>query len=106
MARTTTTTTATTTTLSCVLHVLPWLLVVVGALLLVIGLSWRNLSDSDTANGGLVVTGILLTMLAGVISCAKDRAPEREYEPQERQEEPVEPAPPEKKEASIPFVPV
>ena len=99
MARTTT------TTLSCVLHVLPWVLVIVGALLFVIGLSWRNLSSSDTANAALVITGILLTMLAGVISCATDRAPEREYEPQERQEEqPVEPAPPEKKEAQIPFV--
>ena len=96
----------TATTLSCVLHVLPWLLVVVGALLFVIGLSWRNLSSSDTANAALVVTGILLTMLAGAISCATDRAPEREYEPQERQEEPVEPAPVEKKEAPLPFVPV
>jgi hypothetical protein len=98
----------TTTTLSCVLHVLPWLLVVFGALLFVIGLSWRNLSSSDTANAALVITGILLTMLAGVISCATDRAPERDYDPQERQEEqPVEAAaPPEKKEAQIPFVPV
>jgi hypothetical protein len=98
-----------TTTLSCVLHVLPWVLVIVGALLFVIGLSWRNLSStSDTANAPLVITGILLTMLAGAMSCANDRAPERDYEPQEPPE-PQEAAPepaPEQKEAPLPFVPI
>jgi len=99
-----------TTTLSCVLHALPWVLLVVGALLFVVGLSWRNLSDSDTVNAGLVITGLLFTMLAGVLSCATDRAPERDYEPQEPQEpqEPRDPVRvvPEKKEAPIPFVPI
>ena len=103
MARTTTTT----TTLSCVLHALPWVLAVVGALLFVAGLSWRNLSDSDTVNPGLVITGLLFTMLAGVLSCVTARAPERDYEPREPREprEPVGVAP-ERKEAQIPFVPI
>lgn len=98
-----------TTTLSCVLRVLPWVLVIVGALLFVIGLSWRNLSStSDTANAALVITGILFTMLAGAMSCANDRAPERDYEPHEPPEPPPEaPEPaPEQKEASLPFVPI
>ena len=69
--------------LTCALRVLPWVFVPVGALLLVVGLSWRNLSDSDTANPALLVAGILLVVLAGALSCASDRTPMRESEDDE-----------------------
>ena len=102
-----------TTTLSYVFYVLPWVLVVVGALLFVIGLSWRNLSSSDTVNPFFVIGGVLFVMLAGVLSCCADRTPlrddDRDGSPSP-QPAPA-PAPPpmdsaisEKREAQIPFV--
>jgi hypothetical protein len=74
---------AKTTALSCALRVLPWVFVPVGVLLLVVGLSWRNLSDSDTANGALIAFGILLVMIACALSCAADRSPLRASEDDE-----------------------
>ncbi len=60
-----------TTLLSIALHVLPWLLVILGAVSLVVGLTWRSLTDSDTANGVLVGVGVLLVALGFAISCAR-----------------------------------
>jgi len=90
-----------TTPLSCVLHVLPWVLVTVGALLFVVGLSWRNLSSSDTANAPLVIIGVIFAILAGALSCASDRPPLQEEPPSPT---PQPTPPPEKSEGQVPFV--
>jgi len=111
---------ATDAPLSCLLHVLPWVLVTVGALLFVIGLSWRNLTSSDTVNPFLVIGGVLCVMLAGSMSCCADRPPMQEddydkpapptQQPQQVQVQlpPLsqleENATPEEREARIPFV--
>ena len=101
------------TPLSCLLHVLPWVLVTVGALILVIGLSWRNLTSSDTANPVLVIGGVLCVMLAGAMSCCADRPVLQDKKPlsQQQQTQAPPPQPPspesaaaEKSEAQIPFV--
>lgn len=58
--------------LSITLRILPWVLVLLGATLFFIGLTWRSLTDSDTANGPLVGIGIVLVALGLAISCATD----------------------------------
>ena len=100
------------TPLSCILYVLPWVLVTVGALIFVIGLSWRNLSSSDTANPVLVISGVLCVMLAGAMSCCADRPVLQDEKPSSQQQtqapsqQPPSPdsAAAEKSEAQIPFV--
>ena len=69
-----------TTLLSTTLHVLTWVLVFLGAALLVIGLTWRSLTDSDAANGALVGIGVLFVALGFAISCARPMPPKRAEE--------------------------
>lgn len=100
--------------LSCLLHVLPWVLVTVGGLLFVIGLSWRNLTSSDTVNPFFVIGGVLCVMLAGAMSCCADRVPMQDDKPPTQQPQPPQAqlpppqpedsAPSEAREARIPFV--
>lgn len=100
------------TPLSCLLHVLPWVLVTVGALIFVIGLSWRNLTSSDTANPVLVICGVLCVMLAGAMSCCADRPVLQDDKPSSQEPQRVPPPQPpspdsaaaEKSEAQLPFV--
>jgi len=86
--------------------------VTVGALIFVIGLSWRNLTSSDTANPVLVICGVLCVMLAGAMSCCADRPVLQDDKPSAQQQQlapPPQPPSPgsaavEKSEAQIPFV--
>lgn len=75
-----------TTLLSITLHVLPWALVILGAVALVVGLSWRSLTDSDTANGALVGFGVLFVALGFAISCARPMSEKRTDEASKEQE--------------------
>jgi len=75
-----------TTLLSITCNVLPWVLVILGAVALVIGLTWRSLTDSDTANGVLVGVGVLLVALGFAISCARPMPEERAEEAAKEQE--------------------
>ena len=100
------------TPLSCLLHVLPWVLVTVGALIFVIGLSWRNLTSSDAANPVLVICGVLCVMLAGAMSCCADRPVLQDDKPSSQEQQQVPPPQPpsldsaaaEKSEAQLPLV--
>ena len=79
-----------TTPLSVTLRVLPWVLVILGAVALVVGLTWRSLTDSDTANGALVGAGVLFVALGFAISCARPMPKERTEEtPKEQEAQPV-----------------
>jgi hypothetical protein len=75
-----------TTLLSIACNVLPWLLVFLGAVVLVIGLTWRSLTDSDTANGALVGAGVLCVALGFAISCARPM-PEKQTEETAKEQE-------------------
>lgn len=57
-----------------------------GAAFLVIGLTWRSLTDSDTANGALVGIGVLFIALGFAISCARPMPQKRTEEAAEEQE--------------------
>lgn len=79
-----------TTLLSITLRVLPWALVFLGAASLVVGLTWRSLTDSDTANGALVGIGVLSIALGFAISCARPMPQKRTEEAaEEREAQPV-----------------
>ena len=66
------------TLLSVTLRILPWVCVLVGATLFFVGLSWRSLTDSDTANGPFVGIGIVLVALGLAVSCATDMPKEQQ----------------------------
>ncbi len=75
-----------TTLLAIALRVLPWALVFLGAVALVIGLTWRSLTDSDTANGALVGAGVLFVALGFAVSCAR-AMPEKQTEEADKEQE-------------------
>ncbi len=54
------------------LLVLPWILLVVSATLLALGLSWRHLTDSDTVNGTFIVLSIVFAALTLVCLCVRE----------------------------------
>lgn len=61
-----------------------------GAASLVVGLTWRSLTDSDTANGALVGIGVLFIALGFAISCARPMPQKRTEEAaEEREAQPV-----------------
>ena len=79
-----------TSLLSITLHILPWALVILGAVALVVGLSWRSLTDSDTANGVLVGLGVLFVALGFAVSCARPMPQKRaEAAGKEQEAQPV-----------------
>ena len=87
------------TPLSCCLRVLPWALVIAGAVLLFVGLAWRDLAGADNPNGPMLAAGVVLIALAFAAACAKDR-------PRMRSEavEEAEQAAPESAEGQLPLV--
>ena len=85
------------TPLSCCLRVLPWALVLVGAVLLFLGLAWRDLSGADNPNGPMLAAGIALIALAFAAACVKDR-PRMQPPPEAEQ------AAPDDAEGQLPFV--
>ena len=64
--------------------VLPWILLVVSATFLALGLSWRHLTDSDTVNGTFIVLSIAFAALTVVCLCVRE-IPDR-VEPKEEEE--------------------
>lgn len=90
------------TPLSCCLRVLPWALVLVGAVLLFVSLAWRDLAGADNPNGPMLAAGIVLIALAFATACAKDRPRMRSEEAE--QAEQAEQAVPENTEGQLPFV--
>lgn len=87
------------TPLSCCLRVLPWALVLAGAVLLFLSLAWRDLSGGDNPNGPMLAIGIVLIALAFAVSCVSDR-PRMKSEKAERAEQ----AAPESAEGQLPLV--
>ena len=85
------------TPLSCCLRVLPWAMVLVGAVLLFLGLAWRDLSGADNPNGPMIAAGIVLIALAFAVSCARNR-PRMQPPPKAEQ------AAPENTEGQLPLV--
>jgi hypothetical protein len=85
--------------LPCCLSALPWVLVLVGGVLLFLGLAWRDLSGSDNPNGPLIASGVVLIALAFATSCVKDRPRMRVAKAEQ-----AEQAAPENAEAQLPFV--
>lgn len=85
------------TPLSCCLTMLPWALVLVGAVLLFLGLAWRDLSGADNPNGPMLAVGIVLIALAFAVSCARNR-PRMQPPPEAEQ------AAPDDAEGHLPFV--
>jgi len=79
--------------------VIPWALVLVGAVLLFLSLAWRDLADADNPNGPMLAVGIVLIALAFAVSCARNRPRMR---PEEAEQ--AEQAAPENAEAQLPFV--
>ena len=84
------------TPLSCCLRMLPWALVLVGAVLLFLGLAWRDIAGADDPNGPMLAIGIVLIALAFATSCMKDRPKKQPIR--------AEQAAPESAEAQLPFV--
>ena len=66
------------TALSITLRILPWVCVLLGAALFFVGLSWRSITDSDTAYGLFVGVGVVLVALGLAVSCATDMPKEQQ----------------------------
>ena len=77
---------STATLLSVTLHILPWLCILVGAALLFVGLTWRSITDSDTANGAFVGAGVVLVALGFAFGCATGMPEKRTDKTAEAQE--------------------
>ena len=83
-----------------VVLLLPWVLLVLSATFLALGLSWRHLSDSDTINGTFLVLSIVFAAFMFICLCVReipDRIKPKEEEEEEKQEEPP---------AQLPLMPV
>jgi len=63
--------------------------VLLGATLFFVGLSWRSLTDSNTANGPFVGIGIVLVALGLAVSCATDMP--KEQQPDDATEKDAQP---------------
>ena len=87
------------TPLSCCLRTLPWALVLVGAVLLFLGLAWRDVAGADNPNGPMIAAGVVLLALAFAVSCVRNRPRMRSEEVKQ-----AEQAAPESVEAQLPFV--
>jgi len=61
--------------LSVLCAVLPWLLVVAGTVLFFLGLYYADYTEADTANGIMLVVGVLLLLLAFAVSCIRNQTP-------------------------------
>jgi hypothetical protein len=72
-------------------------MVLVGAVLLFLGLAWRDLSGADNPNGLMIAIGIVLIALAFAVSCARNR-PRMQPPPKAEQ------AAPENTEGQLPLV--
>ena len=71
----------------------------VGAVLLFLGLAWRDIAGADDPNGPMLAIGIVLIALAFAVSCVRNR-PRMRSEKAEQAEQ----AAPENAEAQLPFV--
>ena len=64
--------------LSVVFAVLPWLLVVAGTTLFFLGLYYADYTEADTANGVMLIVGVVLLLVAFAISCIRNQTPRNE----------------------------
>ena len=67
--------------------VLPWILLVVSATFLALGLSWRHLTDSDTVNGTFIVLSVAFAALMVVCLCVRE-IPDRVESKEEEEKKP------------------
>lgn len=84
------------TPLSCCLSILPWVLVILGTVLVFVSLTWRDIAGADDPNGPMLAIGIVLIALAFATSCMKDRPKKQPIR--------AEQSAPESAEAQLPFV--
>ena len=82
-----------------VVLLLPWVLLVLSATFLALGLSWRHLSDSDTINGTFLVLSIVFAALMFICLCVRE-IPDRIDPKEEKEKEEKEPP------AQLPLMPV
>ena len=66
--------------LSVVFAALPWLLVIVGTTLFFLGVYYADYTEADTANGVMIIVGVLLLLLAFATCCIRNQTPRNEPE--------------------------
>ena len=66
--------------LSVVFAVLPWLLVIVGTTLFFLGVYYADYTEADTANGVMMIVGVLLILLSFATCCIRNQTPRNEPE--------------------------